>query len=101
MKERSPITINVMKRLYPNKRLSFRDLNLNESEFNTLLQDMRVYGGFNKTRDGNNEIEELWLSNNGKAFIKDYLARHNYKKRFKDYIKNNYKWLVKVILHFH
>lgn len=101
MKGRSPITINVMKRLYPNKKRFIRDLNLSDSEFKTLIQDMRVYGGFNKTRDINNQIEEIWLSNNGKAFIKDYLARHNYKKRFKDYIKNNYKWLVKVILHFH
>lgn len=85
---------NVMDKLYPNKRISFSSLSENEqtilSEF---IKDKN--GGFNKTYNVHGEIDEIWLSSEGKRRVKE--TRDN-QHQVRKWLKKNYKWLITTLL---
>lgn len=96
--KRSSTTIRVMKKLFPDKRLQLQDLSLTTKELQALKRDRKKYGGFSSTYNGKGAIDTIWLSSEGKRFIAAYIKKHQYAKRAKDFLVNNYKWLISIII---
>lgn len=98
MAKRSSITICVMKLLYPNKICRLHELKLTEKQIKQLFCDRRKFGGFNSSNDDNGRLEYIWLSSEGKRYISEYIARHNYLERIKLFLKGNYQWIITTIV---
>lgn len=64
-----PSTFHIMKKLYPNKRMTPTELHLATEDIVILKRDIKQFGGINITYRKDEEIECIWLSSNGKNWL--------------------------------